>query len=242
MLAAIEKLLILQERDRQIAQLQAELAVIPPQRAGIEGRSQTAQADQESARLKIMHIEAERKKLELEVETRKERIAKYSLQQFQTKRNEEYRALNHEIDTCKAEISKLEDQQLELMEQAEAGHKLLAAAKQQSQTIGAEAERQLGLLAAREANLQQQLAEISQGRARLAENVEAGPLGRYERIRRTKGERVVVGIEHGACGGCHVGLTAQDVLGCRASQEITQCPNCGRILYYTHDMDMVRSD
>jgi hypothetical protein len=242
MLAAIEKLLILQERDRQITQLQAELAAIPPQRAGIQARARTAQADQESARQKIMHVEAERKKLEIEVESRKQLIEKYVLQQFQTKRNEEYRALSHEIDGCKAAIVKLEDQQLELMEQAETAHNLLAVARRQLDGVNAEAERQLAQLATREANLQKQLGDTSQGRATLAGEVESGLLARYERLRRTKGERVVVGIEHGACGGCHVGLPAQDVLGCRANQEIMQCPNCGRILYYTRDMDMVRAD
>jgi hypothetical protein len=33
--------------------------------------------------------------------------------------------LSHEIETCKREITRLEDQQLELMEQADAGHRLV---------------------------------------------------------------------------------------------------------------------
>jgi len=32
------------------------------------------------------------------------------------------------------------------------------------------------------------------------------------------------------------------VVSCRASQEIITCPNCGRILYYTPDMDMAVVD
>ena len=66
---------------------------------------------------------------------------------------------------------------------------------------------------------------------------EAG-LAIYERLRKNKGERVVVGVEHGACGGCHMRLPAQVVLECRSNQSIVTCPNCGRILYYTGEMDM----
>lgn len=37
---------------------------------------------------------------------------------------------------------------------------------------------------------------------------------------------------------CHMRLPAQVVLECRSNQNIVTCPNCGRILYYTREMDM----
>lgn len=242
MLPSVEKLLILQERDRQIAHLQVELSAIAPQRANIQGRVNAAEAELEAGRAKLKHLEADRKKLELEVESRKQLIEKYSLQQFQTKRNEEYRALTHEIENCRAEIVKLEDQQLEIMEQAEATQKLTAEARHRAEEVRREAEKQLADLATREQNLRKHLAELTHGRTALAAAVDSALLHRYERLRKSKGDRVVVGVEHGACGGCHVGLPAQVVIGCRAEQEITACPNCGRILYYTRDMDMVRAE
>lgn len=242
MLNDMERLLVLQERDRQLAQLQAELDTIPPQRASAQRRGTSVEAGLESAKHKAKQLEADRKQLELEVVDRQERIARYSLQQFQTKRNEEYKALSHEIETCKREISRLEDQQLELMEQADSGQRLVREATEHAALARRESERILTDLAQREQVLQKQLAELQVGRAALAGAVEPDLLARYERLRRTKGERAVVGVEHGACGGCHVGLPAQVILGCRSAQELVQCPNCGRILFYTRDMDMVRSE
>jgi len=102
MLEVIEKLLILQERDRRILHLQRELESVDPQRRAVLTKAEKAEAALEHARQKTRHLEGERKKLELEVSSRQERIERYSLQQFQTKKNEEYRALTHEIDTCKA--------------------------------------------------------------------------------------------------------------------------------------------
>ena len=75
-------------------------------------------------------MRSDRKKLELDVEAKKAQIEKYSLQQFQTKKNDEYRALAHEIELCKEAIVKLEDQQIELMEKAEMAQKEVAAANQ----------------------------------------------------------------------------------------------------------------
>ncbi len=77
----------------------------------------------DAAKHRGKQIESDRKKLELDVEAKKSQIEKYGLQQFQTKKNEEYRALSHEIELCKEAIIKLEDQQIELMEKAEAAQK-----------------------------------------------------------------------------------------------------------------------
>src|SRR5512145_32250 len=117
MLEAITKLLILQDRDRKILSLQEELARIAPDRQELQGRAVAVQAALDAAKTQVKHLESERKRLELEVESKKQLIERYSLQQFQTKRNDEYRALAHEIETCKNAIVQLEDQQLELMEQ-----------------------------------------------------------------------------------------------------------------------------
>src|SRR3954469_17393447 len=116
MLETIEKLLILQDRDRKILKVRDELARIPSERNELQAKLASAQGHLETAKLKVKQIESDRKKLELDVDAKKQQIEKYSLQQFQTKKNEEYRALAHEIDACKAAISKLEDEQLTLME------------------------------------------------------------------------------------------------------------------------------
>ena len=62
--------------------------------------------------------------------------------------------------------------------------------------------------------------------------------GRYERLVRNKGENVVVGVQHGVCGGCHMRVPPQLLVTCQGQQEIVTCSNCGRILYYSPDMDL----
>src|SRR5437773_2739946 len=127
MLQVIEKLLILQERDRLLRKVQDELTRIGPERQELQLRLAFSQSALEAAKLKVKQLESDRKKLELDVEAKKQLIERYSLQQFQTKKNEEYRALQHEIEMCKDAITKLDDQQLELMEQMDSGQKQIAA-------------------------------------------------------------------------------------------------------------------
>lgn len=238
MLPTIEQLLVLQDRDRKIQSSQAELAAIEPQRQASQARLTDHRQAHETVRLKLRHLEAERKKLETEAQSLQEKIAKYSLQQFQTKKNDEYRALTHEIEFCHSEIVKLEDQQLAIMEEAETTQAAAHKAAQAEDNEQRETDRQLQALAEREANLNQHLASLTEGRVAIAAVVPADLLLRYERLRRSKGDRVIASVEHSACGGCHMKLPAHIVLACRAEQELTSCPNCGRILFYTNDMDL----
>src|SRR2546422_7337805 len=143
MLEAIEKLLILQDRDRKISRLRSELANIGPERQALAAKTAASQAALDVARQRTRQIESDRKKLELDAEAKKQAIERYSLQQFQTKKNDEYRALAHEISLAREAIVKLEDQQLELMEQAEAVQKQVATATRTAEEAKKLADRQL---------------------------------------------------------------------------------------------------
>ena len=136
-------------------------------------------------------------------------------------------------------IVKLEDQQLELMEQAEATQKRLSAAAKLADEAKRLADKQLADLGGRDENLKKELAALEADRDQLAAAVDESVLPRYERLRKSKGENVVVGVAHGVCGGCHMKLQRQVIVTCQGNQEIVACPNCGRILYYTRDMSLV---
>lgn len=238
MLPVIEKLLILQDRDRQILRLQDELSRIDPERQQLQARLSSSQSALEAGKHKAKQIESDRKKLELEVEAKKQLIERYSLQQFQTKKNEEYRALAHEIELCKQAIVKLDDQQIELMERIEAAQKEVATATQTAADAKRTIEARIADIGGREASLKKELEELQSNRGELAGAVDEGTRSKYERLLKQKGQNVIVGIQHGVCGGCHMQLSRSVVVTCQADQEIVTCPNCARILFYTRDMDL----
>jgi predicted nucleic acid-binding Zn-ribbon protein len=238
----IEKLLVLQERDRRILRVREELARLEPDRQEFQARTAATQAALDAAKAKGKQIETDRKKLELEAESRKQQIERYALQQFQTKKNEEYRALAHEIDTCKQNITELEDQELELMEQSETLQKQIAATQREAAEARVLAEGQLREMAAREQSLRDELTALESNRDQLTVMIEERVLRQYEHILRHKGDNVVVGIEHGVCGGCHMRFPVQLMVSCQAAKDLVTCPNCGRILYYTPDMDVAAVD
>ena len=238
MLAVIEKLLVVQDRDRNVLRLSDELARIGPERTELQGRMTTSRQQLDAAKLRVKQLESERKKLELEVEAKNGLIEKYSVQQFQTKKNEEYRALAHEIEMCKEAISRLDDQQIEIMEKAEAAQKEADVASKALADAKKALEGRVVDLNAREANLKKELDGLAVNREELASGIDESTRSKYERLLKQKGSKVVVGIQHGVCGGCHMQLSRSIIVGCQGDQDLITCPNCGRILFFTPDMDL----
>jgi predicted nucleic acid-binding Zn-ribbon protein len=242
MFDAIEKLLILQDRDRKLAKMREEMESIEPQRQQFRARLASARSAAETGRNQSMQLESERKRIELDVESRKQQILKYSQQQLQTRKNEEYRALANEIETCKQEIVHLEDQEIEIMEKTEAVQKQLEQAQKSQNEVARLVEEQISNLTQCEQNLKRDFQSIESERAGLAAAVDENVLARYERLIKNKSGDVVVGINHGVCGGCHMKVPTQILVQCKAQQEVIGCPNCGRLLYYTRDMDLTAKD
>ena len=242
MLPVIENLLILQDRDRKIQRVEQDLAHITPERTQLQDKARQGQSGFEAAKLKAHGIESEKKRLELEVESKKTQIEKYSVQQFQTKKNDEYKALGNEMESCKKAIYQLEEQQLVLMELAEEALKLQAEAAR----VASEAQKymngQVAELANREVRLNRQIDELKSDYSQLQDVLDSDVLSRYVRLRKNKGGNAVVGIQHSVCGGCHMKLPQQEVVSCKNQADLVGCPNCGRILYYSRDMDLAVVD
>ena len=238
----IEKLLVLQDRDRKLLRTSQELAHIGPERESLKAKAASTQSQLDAAKLRVKQIESERKQRDLEIEAKKSQIEKYLNQQLQTRKNEEYKALTHEIEMAKEVIFKIEDAEIVLMEQAEAAQKEVARATTEAAAAKKLLDDQIGQLDQREANLKKEFAKLTDERAQLASAVDESTRNRYERIFKSKGENVVVGVEHSACGGCHMKLPAQILISCQAQGEIVTCPSCGRILYFKRDMDLKAAD
>ena len=232
----IRQLLVLQDRDSKAARLEVELESIDPEREKTKRESLASQQVLEQAKQAKMQLEVRRKDLENEVESKKEQIRKYSQQQLQTKKNEEYQALTREIEHVRQSISELEDQELELMEEQDDFKAKLAEASQVAEEAKVNEAQLLSELDEREKNLGRQLDQLDEEREALADAIDPKALAHYERLLDTKGGRVIVGIDHGSCGGCHMKLQAQEIVNAKSERERITCTNCGRMLYYTREM------
>jgi uncharacterized protein len=229
--AELEKLLILQDRDQKIRQIGLEIKTLPQQRKNLEAQLAATAASLESLKQRARQLEVDRKKLELDVGTRQNSISRLKTQQYETRKNDEFQAMGHEIKRYEDEIQKLEDQELELMEQ---GDKLKVEVAAEEKKAGATKDsitRQMNDLGEKSKTLEARLQELAKERKELSEKMDEDLLGRFERLFASKGDSAIVAIEHGVCTGCHMKLTIATVKAAESGKEIVNCEQCGRILY-----------
>ena len=227
----LEQLLVLQDRQQKIKQIQTEVETLPLQKKSLEAQLAASVAGVEVLKQKARKVEMDRKKLELDVGTRNESISRLKTQQYQTRKNDEFQAIGHEIERYENEIRKIEDEELELMIEADKLKVDLAVEEKKAATVKESIARQTADLDAKSKTLESRLEELTKERAEIAGKIDEDLLGRFERLFKSKGDAVVVPLEHEVCTGCHMKVTTQTAHRAKAGKEIVSCDNCGRILY-----------
>ena len=204
---------------------------MPLQRKSLAAQLAASMAGVETLKQKSRRVEMDRKKLELDVGTRAETISRLKTQQYQTRKNDEFQAIGHEIERYENEISKIEDDELELMVQADKIKMDLSEEEKKAVGVKESVGRQTADLDEKAKALESRVEELTRERAEVAGKIDEDLLARFERLFKSKGDAVVVALEHEVCTGCHMKVTAQTAHRVKAGREIVSCENCGRILY-----------
>lgn len=231
MLDDVRALLILQNRDRRLMAIAKDLEKLPHD----EARAKTKLADDQAAVAKakdaVTQAEIALKNLELDAETRKTTISRLKVQQFETRKNEEYQALANEVTRYEKEIDGLETRELELMEQIDGYRTTLKAAQDALTRTQKLVDEDLASIRQRHARMQAEQAEVQAERQKLTADVPEAILPLYERLMKSKNGLALSRMHEGKCEGCHMKLIPSTVVSVQSSKEITRCEDCGRILY-----------
>ncbi len=231
MLPAITKLIQLQERDQRIRALQKDLKDVPTQQARAKMQLAGDQAAVEAANLAMKEVEVKIKSIQLDVQTRQLSIKRLQDQQFETRKNDEFAALGHEIKRYQADVTKLEDGELEQMEALETAKAKLKDAQAKLAETQKRVNEELKNLEERAVGVKKRLEDLNAERATLAEPIDPDALDLYNRIFIKKGDCAIVPMENAMCGGCHMKVVVGVIQSLKQSVSLTQCEACGRILY-----------
>jgi len=204
---------------------------MPQQRQNLEAQLAASAAALGALKSKAQHLEMDRKTLELDAGTRRESINRLKTQQYETRKNDEFRAMGNEIERYEKEIQKIEDQELELMDQADKLKVEVVAEEKKAAGARESIARQMADLEEKAKTLEGRLNALTAERTELSGKVEEDWLSRFERLFASKGDAAVVALEHEVCTGCHMKVTTQTAHRVKNGKEIVSCEQCGRILY-----------
>ncbi len=231
-LPVVRQLIALQECDQKIRSFEKDLKDLP--RLQEHARSRLSDDEEALAKAKgaMQDIEVKIKNLELDAGTRRNTIARLKDQQFATRKNEEFQALGNEVTRYENEVTKLEDQELDLMGLLESAKPPVAAANAKLAETRKHVEEELKALEERAKAVEARLAELKAQRAELGGGIEPDALGLYDRLMKTKAGTAVSPLYEGICQGCHVRVVIGTIQKLRANEAVTQCEQCGRVVYF----------
>jgi hypothetical protein len=183
----------------------------------------------------MVSTERQRRALERELESVQTLLTKTQSKLHEVKTNKEYSAVLAEITTGKQRIVALEDQVLELMELLEQHRQSFKSQELQvHETVQVLATQRDEIQQAQEA-LQRQIAAEEAQRQHIVVALDAPLYTAYQRLAAQRGGQVVVQIQSGTCGGCHLKVQPQLVSEVRQQDKLIMCPHCQRMLLWPVD-------
>lgn len=233
---ALEALLILQDRDSKRLGLEAQLKAVPRDIQAVEQKIAAEKAAIETARTELRELESRKKLIETEIGSAEAKVGQYRTQQLSIRKNDEYQAMGHQIETMVAQIAELEGKELEVMYAIDEARKRFQAAEAELKANISGHEARIRVLREREANvgaeLKTALADVAAARGPVAEL----RLRAYDRIS-ARNLPAVVPIHGGKCGGCHLKVSSEVESAARgkaadAAAALPTCDQCGRIVYW----------
>jgi predicted nucleic acid-binding Zn-ribbon protein len=176
-------------------------------------------------------------RLELELKEKDQIISKLRASLNNAKTNKEYAAVLTQLNTTKADNSKIEAQSLELLKDIEADgaecEDIQRQIDEQKEKLEQTRKESEALAKKYEAEIEKIQAEWDQ----VAQTIPNDSLEIFKRVAETYDGHAVALIEEqpgkkGAysCGGCFMGITAESVNLLMTKDDIIRCPNCTRIL------------
>jgi len=185
--------------------------------------------------IKLTRIQADR--LELELRSRDEHLTKLRSALNTARTNKEYSAILTELNTSKADDSKLEAQILELMKNIDADQALCLDIQKQIEDQKIKLEQTRSESEGKALELEKEVSVIQKEWDLMAQKVPVEVLQIFKRVAETYDGEATATVEQTdenaanySCGGCFMGVPAEIVNVLSNRDEIMRCSNCTRIL------------
>lgn len=230
--ADLEHLIVLQRLDSAAQDAKRRLAEEPEREKAYEAELAAARDVVAGAKARLAESQGVRREHEKTVALHQGRLSKFREQAMAVKTNQEYHAVQKEIEFAQTEMKAAEDQVLERMLEAD---DLTAAIKRAEAELVAEQKKidaARKAMTAESAELKATLERVAAERADVVRSLTPQVLSQFELVSSRRNGIAVAEARDGICTICHVRMRPQVFNTVRRNEEIVQCDSCNRFLYF----------
>lgn len=228
----------LQEIELQIYDIRRQLARKEKFVTLQSAKVNSARAALETEQREYRRAQVEMGEFDLTLKARSAGVDKLREQLLAVRTNKEYAAMLSQLNTEKAEVSRIESRGLEMMGALETRKIALAAHEKTCQDEEQRLAELKNQFQAAQQSFSQKLAELNTLRQQATEKIAPEIQTIFNRVsERYEGEAMARVVRSNprrdefTCEGCNMSITADRYNGLKTRDEIQTCGNCGRILY-----------
>ncbi len=206
-----------------------------------ENQVRSLQNALEAKKEELQLTKVQSSRLELELKARDEEVSKLRAALNTAKSNKEYAAVLTQLNTTRADNSKLESQILELMKAMETDEAECETIRKQIEAQKQQLEQTRKATDVSAVEHEAEIAKIQAEWNEVAKEIPPEPLKIFKRVAETYDGEAVAQVEEQegrnaaySCGGCFMGITTESVNLLMTRDELIRCPNCTRILVLTN--------
>ena len=232
MLADLERLIQLQDIESRAAVASKAIAEAPGRIASLDALLQAATAALATAKQSLTDNQTHRRSIDKDLISAQQRQEKYKEQLMAVKTNDEYRAMQHQIEAVGAEVLQHEERVLVSMMEADDINAAIKKADAAFKAAQAKVAAERGAIENEVKTYQTALAELNAARDRIIGALDnKGVIDTFQRIAKVRGT-AVARAEGERCTICQVRLRPAVFAEVRKNDQILQCDSCQRILYF----------
>jgi predicted nucleic acid-binding Zn-ribbon protein len=228
----LQRLIELQDIESRAAVAAKAIAEAPARIASLDALLQSATAALASAKQSLADNQTQRRSIDKDLISAQQRQEKYKEQLMAVKTNDEYRAMQHQIEAVAVEVGQHEERVLVNMMGADEINAAIKKAESALKAAQAKVAAERGAIEAEVKTQQAALAELNAARTRIIGALDnKGVIDTFQRIAKVRGT-AVARAEGERCTVCQVRLRPAVFAEVRKNEQIVQCDSCNRILYF----------
>jgi uncharacterized protein len=231
----IKLLMELQEIDSRILQKRAFIDKVPQRIHEVDEPLKQAGLELDRIRQKAESLARKKREKEKNLDDINGKIGKMKSRVSDIKTNKEYQAHLKEIESSEKEIAGVEEEILLIMEDLD---NLLKEQKEKEGRVGEEMDKLDSFkreLDREVEKYEKELSGLKESRAGAVSSLPAGVYDKYMSLIGSGNGVAVTKARNEICLGCNMNIPPQLFVEIRKNEELIQCPQCRRILYYSEE-------